>query len=536
MKNEKVNKIVKIILYVAIVSFLLYAIGVKFYIVLSEGVPREYREMNSVQFANEFANGNNLYDDELNSETPFATNMYGVVMPLVISPFIKCLDMFTALSVLQISQLVTLIFEVVGIVMFYYLILKKTRNHILSAFASDMLFVCYWRYSPLGGAFPDSYGLTLTILIMYLIVRNEIKARYYVMLYVLITIILFYTKQYFAFIACGVFVYLWINLSFKKAFLYFISGISLGAVSILLVNRKFDYYFTETLPMAQGQTSTEGWDYSLIQIVQLSKGPFLLVSIMTVILIITIIAICVVKKEVNLGSVFVWNNEQKSVSYEMVQIFCIFPFVAYFAQNGGTSLTYYLQMWYPYVIVCGVITISIVIKYLKEYKKQVWIVGIYIFIGISIVSTKSWIITPRMSLEMRDNWNMVYAILDEYSEQGDILVSPHLSAYCIENDIYTSDYGQAQFNGLVNYLSWDNSKIWKKLFPETGRIIECSWNHHDIMKQNVEEGKYSCIAITDYYEYYSVLIELMDKKYVLLDEFPLQTGGQVWNTLIYIAK
>jgi len=64
--------------------------GTELFIILTENVPRELREATIAIYAKSFAEGVNLYSvDIMGGELPTVTNVYGVVAPLVLAPFVK---------------------------------------------------------------------------------------------------------------------------------------------------------------------------------------------------------------------------------------------------------------------------------------------------------------------------------------------------------------------------------------------------------------------------------------------------------------
>ena len=169
-RSMKVRNFMPLILYTICLCFLLYSLLTKFYIAFTENVPREYREMNSIKFAVDFAANMNPYaGDLLDQDYPFATNMYGIAMPLFLSIFVRIFGCITNLSILQICQIVTVFIELFGVCMIYYIGYVKTHSHLLSVFSSLLLMACYWRYSAFAGAFPDSYGITLSIFLFLLV-------------------------------------------------------------------------------------------------------------------------------------------------------------------------------------------------------------------------------------------------------------------------------------------------------------------------------------------------------------------------------
>ena len=116
----------------------------KFLTVFAVDVPRELREMNMVVFAKAFSGGRNLYmPDVLNAEIPTATNLYGFLAPLIISPFIA-MTAGIGVSALRMSEILTIVIECIGIYFAYAALHERTENAPYSLIGAIILDSCYW--------------------------------------------------------------------------------------------------------------------------------------------------------------------------------------------------------------------------------------------------------------------------------------------------------------------------------------------------------------------------------------------------------
>lgn len=235
----------------------------------------------------------------------------------------------------------------------------------------------------------------------------------------------------------------------------------LGIISLILVHNVFPLYLMETFPMAQGQTTSNDLSYSLKQITEISNNWYLLISILALI-----------GMAVKIFNTIKNKNIEDLLSYEFCQIlFAFFP-LAYIAQNKGTIYTYYLQLWYPYVILFSMSCLNSAIgftrnKWKNKYIEFAFSLVLILLMIISIHSEKFLVYNRLPSDEEISAWKDAYEILDKYSAEGEILVSAHLSGYCLENGIETSAYGQSDFNDIYNLQKCNNSKIWPIFFSTT---------------------------------------------------------------------
>ena len=193
LNNEKIERF----LFCSAVLLLLILIGLKFYSILIINIPHELREANIVAFAKSFADGKNLYNfSALKTEIPPATNQYGLLVPLLLAPFVKIGGIF-GVEALRIAQLATIFIEIVGLLLVYLIIIKNCGSRLVAIFGAIVSYSCFWRYAAFGGAFPDQWGLTFALLMTYCVIRFEQQKQHRVIIYALMCVVLFYIKQYF---------------------------------------------------------------------------------------------------------------------------------------------------------------------------------------------------------------------------------------------------------------------------------------------------------------------------------------------------
>ena len=127
-------------------------------------------------------------------------------------------------------------------------------------------------------------------------------------------------------------------------------------------------------------------------------------------------------------------------------------------------------------------------------------------------------------------------MLDEYSKAGDVLVSAHLSTWCMERNIETAEYGQQEFNNLNNLDNYNHKILWTKLFPFADDILINSIDYNEEVKEKIKKHNFSCIALTSATRYDVDDNFLLEQGYVVWDERMLYTGTQQWDTKIWIMK
>ena len=351
MKKITISDIIKLSIEGGLFLALSYFILMKFYSVTMYTYPHEFREMNMVAIAKRFSQGIDPYSyQSLNCNAiPEVTNVYGFLSPLLISPWIWMLDGRS--SALQICQILTLMIEVIGNILFYACIYRRTKDRLLSLCGTVIFFSCYWRYTASGGAFPDQWGMTLSLVLTYVFIIDEEKGKYRPALYVFLVICLFYIKQYFVFAALGVFVAL-LRRSKKVAVEYIVFGIVLGAVSAIMVQILMPLYFAESIPLMQGATSSNDIGYSVQQVLKLGFDKY---AIFTYMILLAVITWAVLDIADGRDMLDLRKRGFENLPYEAMQLILILIPTIYIAQDRGTYLTYYLQLWVPYLIMTGCI-------------------------------------------------------------------------------------------------------------------------------------------------------------------------------------
>lgn len=497
--------------------------------------PKELREMTTVSVAYQFAYGNNPYAvSVLDNEMPAVTSIYGLLVPLLMAPFIRLFSE-APLSVLQICQMLTLFVEVIGTVFFYRLLRRKTENIVLSLCGAFLFQTCYWRYAAFGGAFPDQWGLTLSVILMDFISVDERRSHYRPLLYSIVIIGLFYSKQYFILSVIGLCAYLYLHS--QKDFMQFLFyGAFLGTLSVVIIYYLFPLYFVEVFPVAHGQTITGDPAYSYEQIKNLSLyyGP--------------VVMLAMIGFMINICQVIRTRRLRGEITYELCQIIFILPPLFQIAENQGTNYTYYLQLWYPYVILYGIVAASVLLKYCHQKStallhdgctKAIFLRICYIVICMLCVFSLVRVLPSYrctfLNREQKQSWYHAYEILDYCASEGEILVSMVLSNYCLERGIATSNYGQAEYNNLQNLENYKNNRLWRNifLFDDTEALLKQNISYNKTIKNNIYNQAYRCIALVYPGEYHLAEEDLIKAGYQISAAEELTTGTQSWYTVFY---
>ncbi len=523
------NTIIRFSACCLILLFIILAVGYKLYTIFSLDVPLEFREMNMIAFADAFARGKNQYSrDILNSTMPEVTNVYGFIMPLLLTPFVR-IGKAAGISALQTCEAVCIGIECLCLFLTYRIIYLRNKDRLSAIGGAAVMFSCMWRYTACGGAFPDPLGIAAEFFLVYIIATAEKYRNYDPALYACILVGMFYIKQYYFFPVLGMGIYLLIR-SHKLFLRFAVSGILIGVLSLLVVNAAFPLYFTEAFPVSQGSTFSSDLYYSLSQIPEQIIRSYKL-PIMFLIASPVLFFIC---RKTDAKTKLL--TDPTLLRYEVIQCFVILLPCAMIAKNLGTRYTYYLQLWWPYVII---VSFSLLPGLLKRFgslfplKESYLTLAAVLLVFLSIADCSSMIISEPLTPDQKQSWDQAYTLLDQYSENGEMLVSSHLSNYCLEHNIPTPDYGQAEYNSEQALLRYLASPIWPRLFPDAETIFRQNIDYKQQIMDNINSRHYSGIALTDTGGYLLDPEDILDAGYHEEARLELVTGQEKWETVFF---
>lgn len=192
-------------------------------IIIRKDYQWEVREGVVFWLAQRFANGVNPY--VFHEGVPEPVYMYGFLLPILLSVVIKLAGISKAIII---AQIITILVEICGVVLFGRILKRSGVSFSLIPIGMLCLVSCYFRYGAYSGVFPDAYGITMLLLIWYILQSDELNARLRPFLYALLCVIIFYIKQYFVFITLGFVIYFVMKRAYKELAQFIIFGSVVG--------------------------------------------------------------------------------------------------------------------------------------------------------------------------------------------------------------------------------------------------------------------------------------------------------------------
>lgn len=498
--------------------------------------PIEVREGVGFKYAVDFAKGINPYSLEVLSanESP-AINHYGLVMTMFLSLFVR----LWPTSYVTAIRIAAYIVKLLGCFFFAKGLYTKTNNKLISALSVFFIYALYQF-----PVYPCTWALALSYLLYWIIAVDEKnnKSRWY--WYVLIIILLFYTKQYFVTLALGVLLYLIFQKSWKIALKYTLSGLIFGILSMIIINKIFPLYFTQSfLFVGTASSGATSVSYLLVQLIDIIFSLFsgLFIIILSVILLLLVAYFISRKKKETISDEIksFWNH----ISYGMITFLSMIPVLYFLGQNTGSYNRYFYELWIPYLLDVVLCFIAFINEYylnnkqnnlFSSYVTKSVLAALVLF---SLASVFRNFYRPYFPNAAEDEqWNDVYELVKQEAPTGNFFSSSVLSFYCISNDIPAYDYGSNQYCDAT--ISDKINSGWKeKLFPYATELNDKVINDRNEAYQKISEGKFDLVVLTDDLPYYSGLADnLKSGGYTEIKKENLVIGGRAWVTHFYAKK
>lgn len=507
MKNSKVF----LYLFIGIgVLVILTMYGMDIARMIDWRIPNEIREGANVALVDSLAKGINPYrslTDETGSPNVFY--MYPILNNLIAALIVRVTHMPSGLVLLLLNMLWTISFSI----LMTRICAAYIKNHCLLVLPFILSHYCAWRYTNCS-AFPDTLGLLLMALIMYICSTRKVTGKYVVILSVLTTMC-FYSKQYAVVVLIPVAIYLWLKESRKTSLIYVGITALLGAGSAILIHLTMPFYFVETFLLIENSPNLNLW-WAITQFIKMGKlffGWFLLILVWLI----------RGMKEKNLKA-----------DYAMINFWSIAVLLLYFGQNEGGHLSYYLQLWMPAVFVIAVRSLDdLLLRFQGRWQNCILVCAALI----CAVYPYYYLHTPQLSAEQKQKWEKVYKI----AEEGSVLSTSQQANYAAVNGEYMYDYGQNQYilryETLAYWEELEQSRLLTTLFPKALELKAVHEEYRARLLSQLENREFDTLMMVDNFGFardWEEFRNVRDKGYVLTEELELETG--VWKWTIGIWK
>ena len=483
--------------------------------------PYELREGANIALTKCFLTGVNPYKvaTSINGEMPSLFYMYPFMYSILVAgisvvlPFIK----------LPLLHYIVSFSCGVGAAAIGAIIVRRKSVSLFAPWMTFFLMLsCSWRGAYIS-AFPDTLALLISVLILYLVMFGAKK--WHMGAIALLTIGLFFSKQYFVIIAISVWIY-YLVVDRKKLLRYTLYCMIIGVLSVVVVSFAFPLYWTYGLFFVNGSTtriSVENIKFCVKQFcyIGFTFFPILIMCLFGILQL-------VVKRKEKL-----WReNEMVLYIHFIVAGLCLLKF----GTNDGAYLTYFLQLLVPVMIILGVLCFErYVYPAFGSLDFNVCVLICFLFAGISVLNvTQKFANYVYLTKNDEQEWLDIYAYLDEYAGMP-VYYSPNLAFYALEHNQYIYDLGQNEFvnyesEGITTLDTWKQSQIFQTLFPYVDDIIEHHMIYRARLREDIQEGKYDVVVETQYLYFER---EDLEDQYELIDKYKLKSGTVTYETEVW---
>lgn len=515
-------------------------------VIVGYGYPREILEPSNVALTRAFLTDKVPYVlKSLDYEVPAINYEYPFIVSLLAAGIVKITGCEILLAHYILSIGAFLATGVLG-----YLLVKPYSKTLVAPMASAILFLmCHWRFGFISAA-PDDFGFFLFVLTLYLAVSPKVKNK--PLICAIMTTICFYTKQYFVFVALGIFVYM-LFYSRKEALKLAVYTVAINIVVAIVITIVWPLYWTYSIFFLYNGTFS-GIGFGLSSLVEQMKYLSAIFIGLFAVLLIALVMTVVKKRKGQVedgveASVNTANDagkkgikayisrikENSAFDLFIVEIPVMFIPLIFFGRNDGAFLSYFLQLWMPSIIV---VTFIVLEKMVADNDKLV----VALFYGAVTAFTVlfGYLKLPfhTMTADELANWEHAYDLVEQYRGEGhrEIYYAPELAYLCFEKgdtNIWCGHDGEVSELGLATL---DSSPMWRILFPYAEAIINKNLEYRTLLSLKGYEYWYSLIAFQEgqSLNFAEEYINNGDYPYQLLEKITLATGNMPYEVLFYV--
>lgn len=515
-KNNRISYI-KAIFTVILLMVMLCYVARAGYVALVTDVPRECRDVANVQMTQAIVDGDNPFEIKDNILKQFAY----VYTPLN-SIIVALIHKITHVGIVRLHYVVDFLYIFMSAVLLSWYVYKRKKD----LFWTIVTFGFSWMMGCRMGfisAIPDHLATLIWIVMLLILEKNKIDHKVVAVLSVL-SVLLFYAKQYFVVVALAVFIYLCIK-KWRYAFFYAIECMLIGSISLVVINHFFPLFCIYELFFFSVQCNTIGMSnvmYSLAQFKYI-LGAF---------------AVCWIACLVYTAKKVIVKERMHANIWAVSSLVMVIPLL-YLGTNTGASLSYHLQLWAPQLVVCGMIAAQEVCDALLGNRKNILVMCCWIFAMFNVGLYVHRLCTaPILNEEQIADWNKANGYIDDSVKAGKVLVmSMEMGYRAIGNeqvDLYDNGHNYLAEIELIEKDVSDSLVVMVldqlHLLDEKERLGKLMKKRDSFYESLIKENVYEMIVIPQN----SPFNDFVDStQYKLVDEITLFTGGEQNISLYY---
>lgn len=510
------NRNIQIALYVILLGLIAFFLCSELKIIFSIHHPRELRDIANVYWTQMFFEGKNPY---VIMDNPMQQICY-VYTPLN-SVIVAGLKHIIPCNIVTLHHLWDFICVFLTAGILGSTIKDKTHNTFWALIVFFLALTISWRVGYIT-TIPDHLGVLIGVCIFRLL---DVIKKYNIgniTVIAILSILLFYAKQYFVFLALPIFVFIFLH-DKMWGMIYFLESVLGGIISLAVLNKWCPLFVLYAIYFFADENSgitIEEVKHSIYQFgyVFICYAPFFMAILKEKLL-------CNKKWMKN-----IWGCA------------CVMMFVPilYLGKNVGAYLSYHLQVLMPQVLVMGACGIHKRIDlYVTEWKKKgvqiiciVWCFISILMLGFPTGDSKS----EQVEWEIANNY------IEKYSENGQVLLlSPMMGYSALDNEnitLYAN--GHNYISGIKEKEIPDtiiNTLLMKFHFLESySQLQQIDEQQEQILNAMIEGKEYNMIAVSSVDRMERFIPTMENAGYKCIDSLDLKTDYRTWNVEFWVKE
>lgn len=524
-KSERIEY--RLLTLAVIASCLFFVCKIIYAGVINLPYPKELLEPSNIALTNMFLEGKTPYSlASLSYDVPGVNYDYPFINSLIAAAIAKITGCTAVTAHFVISLASILISGVLG----YAIVKRKAKTTVAPAVAAILFMFCHWRFGYISAA-PDDLGLLFFMLTLYAATAPAVRNKPLVCA-IGITLC-FYTKQYFVFIAPGLFIYMLLY-SWKDAVRLFAITLAINIAVACVITYFWPLYWIRAFLFTYMGTVVGGGSQFITVIEQLRYIIIMFAALFAVLIFSVSMAVAkLLKKHQKIKDAIKIEENDVFAFHVTMTIVMIIPLLV-IGRNDGAYLSYFLQLWMPSVAVVTLISF----ERFRPVKHELVYIAVYALIAASTIyfglgKLPLHILTDE---EIAD-WEKALEYTRMYSEEGDIYYSRALAYDGFERQ---NGEWQCGHEGEVNVGTVE--KLTEAGFPieDTSvidRLIDENVEYRADIKEKGADHEYSLITFESY-DAFSCFNESNCEEYGYrhIDTLDLRIGNMPYEVLFYTPK
>lgn len=478
--------------------------------------PGEYRDGAPAYMAKQIYDGVNPYS--MKNVTYSNAYVYGPVMPCIAAGIMR----LTGLSALTSLKIVDFFFLLALVVLIALSIYWYSRSLFFSLLG-PAIYMGFCQVSPL----PDHMGMFLEIVCIICLGRTMAsrKKQYWIYGFVAVfTVVLFYIKVTYVLIAIPIFITLWMD-DRKGAIIYALTGIVVGGGSLLVLYIVYPLALINMIYMQMIEKSNiltfEGLLRATKKYADFGKRYFIFIVMSIGAFIFNIIG----KKRKDGEMILVPRIFVVSVVTLLILLF-------YMAFGKGGS--YHNELIGPSLVIIGCICGA---GQMEKCKRGILWCLLFGCIVCAAWGSANCVERPNSEQE-NANWEKMYALLDDYVEDGrELYLSSELACYAVDHDLPVYDNGHGYYlmigtRGFIPGL-YDVGEKYKWLVPALGELNIRAVELSEALRTKIISREFG--AVVGQFNEGVFMAEVYDN-YICVDSVTLRMGSEIVESKIYVPK